>query len=187
MTSSEVEQRAARIKLLLMDCDGVLTDGRIWIFDNGEEQKGFHTRDGLGIDLWHRAGLRSGIISGRTSSAVERRAQALGMTYVWQGRAAKDQVYAETVAQAGVTNEEVAYIGDDLTDIPLILQSGLGVAVADASLETRLHSHYVTQLAGGYGAVREVIELILKAQNRWTDLIRIYLRESAAANRSDRT
>ena len=173
--SSEVEQRAARIKLLLMDCDGVLTDGRIWIFENGEEQKGFHTRDGLGIDLWHRAGLKSGIISGRTSSAVERRAQALGMTYIWQGCADKERVFTETVAQAGVTNEGVAYIGDDLNDLPLMLRSGLGVAVADASPETREHAHYVTKLAGGYGAVREVIELILKAQGRWADLIRLYI------------
>ncbi|HJS24485.1 MAG TPA: HAD hydrolase family protein [Pyrinomonadaceae bacterium] len=171
--SSEVQQRAARIKLLLMDCDGVLTDGRIWLFENGEEQKGFHTRDGLGIDLWHRAGLSSGIISGRESSAVERRARALGMTYIWQGRADKEQVFAETLSKARVTNEEVAYIGDDLNDIPLMLRSGLGVAVADASLETRLQAHYVTNLAGGYGAVREVIELILKAQGRWADLIRI--------------
>jgi 3-deoxy-D-manno-octulosonate 8-phosphate phosphatase (KDO 8-P phosphatase) len=180
MMSSELQQRAARIKLLLMDCDGVLTDGRIWLLDNGEEQKGFHTRDGLGIDLWHRAGLSSGIISGRVSTAVGRRARALGMTYIWQGCEDKETVFAETLAQAGVTNEEVAYIGDDLNDIPLMLQSGLGVAVADAALEVRLHAHYVTELAGGYGAVREVIELILKAQNRWSDLIRIYLRESAA-------
>jgi 3-deoxy-D-manno-octulosonate 8-phosphate phosphatase (KDO 8-P phosphatase) len=180
MTSSELQQRAARIKLLLMDCDGVLTDGRIWLFENGEEQKGFHTRDGLGIDLWHRAGLISGIISGRTSSAVERRARALGMTYIWQGRTDKEAVFTDTLIQAGVTNEEVAYIGDDLNDIPLMLRSGLGVAVADASPETREHAHYITQLPGGYGAVREVIELILKSQNRWMDLIRIYLRESAA-------
>jgi 3-deoxy-D-manno-octulosonate 8-phosphate phosphatase (KDO 8-P phosphatase) len=178
--SSELQQRAARIKLLLMDCDGVLTDGRIWLFENGEEQKGFHTRDGLGIDLWHRAGLSSGIISGRESNAVERRARGLGMTYVWLGRADKEQVFAETLSRARVTNEEVAYIGDDLNDIPLMLQSGLGIAVADASLETRLQAHYVTNLAGGSGAVREVIELILKAQGRWSELIRVYLRESAA-------
>ena len=180
MISSFVQQRAARIKLLLMDCDGVLTDGRIWLFENGEEQKGFHTRDGLGIDLWHRAGLTSGIISGRESIAVERRARALGMTYIWQGCSDKEGVFADTLVQAGLTNAEVAYIGDDLNDIPLMLRSGLGVAVADASPETREHAHYVTQLAGGSGAVREVIELILKAQDRWSDLIRIYLRESAA-------
>jgi len=174
MTSTEVQQRAARIKLLLMDCDGVLTDGRIWLFENGEEQKGFHTHDGLGIELWHRAGLKSGIISGRVSTAVERRAHGLDMTYIWQGCSEKERVFDETLAQAGVTNAEVAYIGDDLNDIPLMLRSGLGVAVADAALEAREHAHYVTNLAGGYGAVREVIELILKAQDRWADLIRQY-------------
>ena len=170
----EIQQRAARIKLLLMDCDGVLTDGRIWVFDNGEEQKGFHTRDGLGIELLHRAGLRSGIISGRTSSAVERRAKGLGMSFLVQGCEDKQKSFAETLAHAGVVSAEVAYIGDDLNDIPLIKQSGLGVAVADAALETREQAHYVTTAAGGYGAVREVVELILKAQGRWDDAIRKY-------------
>ena len=108
MTSSEVEQRATRIKLLLMDCDGVLTDGRIWIFENGEEQKGFHTRDGLGIDLLHRAGLRSGIISGRTSAAVQKRAQGLGMSYVIQGCEDKQKAFAEILDQAGVPREKHA-------------------------------------------------------------------------------
>jgi 3-deoxy-D-manno-octulosonate 8-phosphate phosphatase (KDO 8-P phosphatase) len=175
MNSSELQQRAARIKLLLMDCDGVLTDGRIWIFENGEEQKGFHTRDGLGIDLLHRAGLQSGIISGRTSSAVERRARGLGMSFIVQGVEDKLSAFSETLAQAGLTNAEVAYIGDDLNDIPLMLQSGLAVAVADAALETREHAHYVTTLQGGYGAIREVVELILKSQDRWDDLINHYL------------
>lgn len=169
-----IQERASRIKLLLMDCDGVLTDGRIWLFENGEEQKGFHTRDGLGIELWHRAGLKSGIISGRNSSAVERRARGLGMSFVVQGVTEKVEAFTETLAQAGVTNEEVAYIGDDLNDIPLMMRSGLGIAVADAALETRKRAHYVTQLAGGYGAVREVIELILKAQDRWDDLTADY-------------
>lgn len=169
-----IQERASRIKLLLMDCDGVLTDGRIWLFENGEEQKGFHTRDGLGIELWHRAGLRSGIISGRNSSAVERRARALGMSFVVQGVADKVQAFTQTVAQAGVTNEEVAFMGDDLNDIPLMVRAGFAVAVADAALEARESAHYVTHLAGGYGAVREVIELILKAQGRWDDLTADY-------------
>jgi 3-deoxy-D-manno-octulosonate 8-phosphate phosphatase (KDO 8-P phosphatase) len=173
--TSEVQKRAARIKLLLMDCDGVLTDGRIWLFENGEEQKGFHTRDGLGIDLFHRAGLRSGIISGRTSSAVQKRAQGLGMSFVIQGCEDKRKAFAETLEHAGVENLEVAFIGDDLNDIPLMLRSGLGVAVADAALETREHAHYVTTAAGGSGAVREVIELILKSQGRWDDLIASYI------------
>jgi 3-deoxy-D-manno-octulosonate 8-phosphate phosphatase (KDO 8-P phosphatase) len=172
--NSEVQKRAARIKLLLMDCDGVLTDGRVWLFENGEEQKGFHTRDGLGIDLFHRAGLRSGIISGRTSAAVQKRAEGLGMSFVRQGCEDKRKAVAETLEQAGVENLEVAFIGDDLNDIPLMIQSGLGVAVADAAVETREHAHYVTAVAGGFGAVREVIELILKSQGRWDDLIASY-------------
>ena len=173
--NADVQERAARIKLLLMDCDGVLTDGRIWLFENGEEQKGFHTRDGLGIDLLHRAGLRSGIISGRTSRAVETRARTLGMSFLIQGHENKVQAYADVLAQANVGNAEVAYIGDDLNDIPLIVQSGLGVAVADAAIETRERAHYVTKALGGFGAVREVIELILKSQGRWDDLIKTYL------------
>jgi len=172
---ADVHERAARIKLLLMDCDGVLTDGRIWLFENGEEQKGFHTRDGLGIDLLHRAGLRSGIISGRTSKAVETRARTLGMSFVVQGHENKVQAFTGVLAQAGVSNAEVAYIGDDLNDIPLMVRSGLGVAVADAALETREHAHYVTKAPGGFGAVREVIELLLKSQGRWDDLIKKYL------------
>src|ERR1044071_8001677 len=172
---SEVQERAARIKLLLMDCDGVLTDGRIWLFENDEEQKGFHTRDGLGMELLHRAGLRSGIISGRKSSAVETRARGLGMSFVVQGHEQKVQAFADVLAQAGVENAEVTFIGDDLNDIPLMLQSGLGVAVADAAPETLAHAHYVTNALGGFGAVREVIELILKSQDRWDELIKSFI------------
>lgn len=174
MTQIDLEERAAQVKLLLMDCDGVMTDGRIWLFEN-EEQKGFYTRDGLGIDLLHRAGLRSGIISGRRSSAVESRARALGISFVRQGCEDKRAAFVDTLAQAGVTKAEVAFIGDDLNDIPLMLQSGLGIAVADAAVETREHAHYVTKAAGGQGAVREVVELILKAQGCWNDLIKRYL------------
>ena len=175
MTPSEIQERAARVKLLLMDCDGVLTDGRLWLLEEGGDQKTFHTRDGLGIELLHRAGLKSGIISGRISGAVERRAQGLGMSFVCQGCEDKQKAYADTLMQAGLTNAEVAFIGDDLNDLPLMLQSGLGVAVADAALETREHAHYVTTARGGRGAVREVVELILKSQGRWDDLVKQYL------------
>ena len=173
--SSTLQDRAARIKLLLMDCDGVLTDGRIWLFENGEEQKGFHTRDGLALDILHRAGLRSGIISGRTSRAVASRAQALKMAFVRLGCDDKVAAFAELVEQAGLTKAEIAYIGDDLNDIPVMLLSGLAIAVADAALETREFAHYVTTAVGGYGAVREAVELILKAQARWDDLVKSYL------------
>lgn len=175
MTLSEIQERAARIKLLLMDCDGVLTDGRIWVLEEGGDQKTFHTRDGLGIELLHRAGLKSGIISGRTSDAVERRARGLGMSFVRQGCEEKRKAFAETLREADVTNAEVAFIGDDLNDVPLMLQSGLGVAVADAAPEARERAHYVTNARGGRGAVREVVELILKSQGRWDDLVKKYL------------
>jgi 3-deoxy-D-manno-octulosonate 8-phosphate phosphatase (KDO 8-P phosphatase) len=175
MDQSELQQRASRIKLLLMDCDGVLTDGRIWIIENGQDQKAFHTRDGLGIDLLHRAGLMSGIISGRLSSALERRAQALGVSFLWQGRDNKRQAFADTLAQAQVTSAEVAFIGDDLTDLPLMVQSGLSVAVADAVADVKERAHYVTKATGGKGAVRETVELILKAQGRWDELVKSYL------------
>ena len=171
----EIERRAARVKLLLMDCDGVLTDGRITLLENGDEQKSFHTRDGHGIVLFHRAGLASGIISGRTSSLVERRARELGMRYVRQGTWDKIKDFGELLAEAGVTDHEVAFVGDDVTDIPLMQRSALAVAVADAAPETRAAAHYVTQLPGGYGAVREVTELILKAQGRWSELMKRYI------------
>jgi 3-deoxy-D-manno-octulosonate 8-phosphate phosphatase (KDO 8-P phosphatase) len=174
--NDDLTSRASRIKLFLMDCDGVLTDGRIWVLENGEDQKAFHTRDGLGLELLHRAGVKSGVISGRVSSALSRRAAKLGMSYVRQGCEDKQQAFAEILADAGVTAAEVAFAGDDLNDIPLMLQSGLALAVADAALETRNHAHYVTEAPGGHGAVREMIELILKSQGRWDDLVRKYLR-----------
>jgi 3-deoxy-D-manno-octulosonate 8-phosphate phosphatase (KDO 8-P phosphatase) len=171
----EIERRAARVKLLLMDCDGVLTDGRITLLENGDEEKSFHTRDGHGLVLLHRAGLQSGIISGRTSSAVERRARDLGIRHVRQGTWDKIKDFAEVIAAAGgIAESEIAYIGDDVTDIPLMLRCGLAVAVSDATEETRAAAHYVTALPGGFGAVREVCELILKAQSRWTELMRRY-------------
>lgn len=176
---ASLEQRAARIKLLLMDCDGVLTDGKLMLLENGDEQKTFNVRDGHGIVLLHRAGLKSGIISGRTSSFVERRAQELGMNleYVRQGCLDKIKVFAELLLQAQIEVNEVAFIGDDVTDIPLMQRSGLAVAVADAVPETRSVAHYVTREKGGQGAVREAIELILKAQGHWDELMRRYFRE----------
>jgi len=170
--TSDIDARARRIKLLLMDCDGVLTDGRLWLMADGDEQKSFHARDGQGISLFHRAGLKTGIISGRTSSAVERRAQELKMSYVRQY--AKDKIKAldEILAEAGVTANECAYIGDDVADIPVMQRVALAVAVADAVPETKQAAHYVTKLNGGHGAVREVTDLILKAQGKWDEAMK---------------
>lgn len=173
---SSIERRALHIKLLLMDCDGVLTDGRLWLLENGDEHKSFHTHDGLGLALFHRAGLKSGIISGRTSTAVERRARELGVEFVHQGDPDKLEAFEQVLRQAGVDENEVAFIGDDLPDIPLMKRSELAVAVADAVDETRLAAHYVTRAEGGRGAVREVVEIILKSQGRWNDLVDEYLK-----------
>ena len=170
-----INQRANRVQLLLMDCDGVLTDGRIWILEDGEDQKGFNTKDGLGLNLLHRAGLRSGIISGRQSSALERRAEALGISFVRQGCENKVAAFEEILTKAEVDASNVAFIGDDLKDIPLMRRSGLAVAVNDAIEETLRCAHFVTTKNGGEGAVRETIELILKAQDRWDDLVKDYL------------
>jgi 3-deoxy-D-manno-octulosonate 8-phosphate phosphatase (KDO 8-P phosphatase) len=171
----EIERRAARVKLLLLDCDGVLTDGRITLGEGVGEQKSFYARDGHGLVLLHRAGLRSGIISGRNSRAVELRAQELGITFVRQGAFNKVEVFEDVMGAADVEESEVCFVGDDVVDIPLMRRAGLAAAVADATPETRAAAHYVTQLPGGFGAVREVCELILKAQGRWGELMKRYL------------
>lgn len=173
--TDQVTERAARIQLLLMDCDGVLTDGRIELIGSNDEQKTFHVRDGHGIVMLHRTGVKTGIISGRTSSMVIRRATELGMSFVRQGTHNKHLDYAEVLELAGVEPHNTAFIGDDVTDIPLMLRSGFAVAVADAVPETKEAAHVVTQLPGGFGAVREVCELILRAQGRWDELMQRYL------------
>jgi 3-deoxy-D-manno-octulosonate 8-phosphate phosphatase (KDO 8-P phosphatase) len=175
LETDDVNRRAGRIKLLLMDCDGVLTDGRLWLMADGDEQKAFHARDGQGISLCHHAGLKTGIITGRTSSAVERRAQDLKMSYVRQE--AKDKIKAldEILALAGVSANECAFIGDDVADIPVMQRVALAIAVADAVPETKQAAHYVTELKGGHGAVREVCDLILKAQGKWDEVMSRFL------------
>ena len=170
----ELARRARRIKLLLMDCDGVLTDGRLWLTEDFDEQKAFHARDGQGISLIHRAGVRTGIISGRKSTAVDRRAHDLKIAFVHQFAKDKIKALTEIVAEAGVSVEECAFVGDDLADIPPMRRVGLAVAVADAAEETKQAAHHVTEMKGGRGAVREVCELILKSQGRWDELMKEY-------------
>ena len=169
--NTEITERARRIKLLLMDCDGTFTDARIWLTPDGDEQKAFHARDGQGISIWHRAGFKSGIISGRTSSGVERRAHELKMTYLHQGAKKKIIAFEQIIADANVSVDECCFIGDDLGDVGVMRLVGLAVAVGDAAQDTKRASHYVTALNGGAGAVREVVELILKAQGRWDELL----------------
>ncbi len=171
----EVESRAARVRLLLLDCDGVLTDGRITPVEGGEELKSFHTRDGHGLVMLHRAGLRSGIISGRRSRLVELRAADLGISFVRQGALDKVEVFESLLSEAGVEPSHAAYVGDDVVDIPLMRRCGLAVAVADATTTRAPRPTTSPRLPGGFGAVREVCELILKAQGRWDELLKRYL------------
>jgi 3-deoxy-D-manno-octulosonate 8-phosphate phosphatase (KDO 8-P phosphatase) len=155
---------AARIKLLLTDCDGVLTDGRLYFSAAGEEMKVFDVRDGHGLVLWHKAGGVSGIISGRSSRIVGLRAGELGVKFVHQGVKDKIQAFLAILAEAYISDPaEVAYIGDDLPDIALLKKVGLPVAVADAVSEVKAAAAFVTEAKGGRGAVREVCDLLLAA------------------------
>jgi 3-deoxy-D-manno-octulosonate 8-phosphate phosphatase (KDO 8-P phosphatase) len=157
--------RAKKIKLLLMDCDGVLTDGRLYFTEGGEAMKVFHVRDGQGLVMWHQAGFRSGIISGRNAEKIlERRATELGIHYIKACSPDKVRDFADILQDARVTSEEVAYIGDDIGDICLMEKVGLPIAVADAVLEVLPYVVYKTEAKGGLGAVREATNLLLRAK-----------------------
>ena len=159
-----VIERAKRIKLLIMDCDGVLTDGRLYFSAAGEELKVFHARDGQGIVEWHKAGFRSAIISGRNSPIVEMRGKQLGIEFILQGRKEKISAFNELIAIAGVTADETAFVGDDTPDAQVFPFVGLAVAVGDAHDAVKAAAHHVTTLDGGRGAVREVIDLLIHAK-----------------------
>jgi 3-deoxy-D-manno-octulosonate 8-phosphate phosphatase (KDO 8-P phosphatase) len=162
------------IELILSDVDGVLTDGSLWFDNDGIESKRFHIRDGQGIKLWRRAGGKFGLITGRTSHIVHVRAAELGIDIVRQGTERKLVAMKEIIAQFGLQPEQVCYLGDDLPDLAAIKFAGLGVTVADGCIEAREVAKYVTKLSGGHGAVRETIELILKTQKRWDNLMQAY-------------
>jgi len=169
-----MKNEAKPVRLILSDVDGVLTDGGV-VYDNeGVEHKKFHVRDGLGIKLWQDAGHTFGILTARNSHIVQVRAAELGIGIVCQGFADKLSKAHEIIAEVGVDPSEVCFIGDDLPDLPVIREVGLGVAVADAASDVRESANYVTKCRGGEGAVREVIEMILRAQMRWEDIIRPY-------------
>ncbi len=168
--------RARKIRLFLMDVDGTLTDGGVCLIslpnDGGvAEMKVFSSLDGLGLKLAHIMGIQTGFITGRKSPAVLQRAQELSVDFVYLGQTTKMAAFEECLQKAGVSEEEVAYMGDDLPDMPVAMRCGLAVAVANAASELKAISHYVTVASGGEGAAREVVELILKAQGRWADAI----------------
>ncbi|HTV06911.1 MAG TPA: HAD hydrolase family protein [Acidobacteriaceae bacterium] len=172
----EVRARARKIKLFLMDVDGTLTDGGVCLIstpgvEGFAEMKVFGAKDGAGIKLASIMGIRTGFITGRKSQAVQQRANELSVDYVYLGQETKMAAFNECLQKAGVTAEETAYLGDDLPDMPVAGLAGLAVAVADAAPELKAICHYVTQAAGGKGAAREVVELILKSQDRWEEAV----------------
>src|SRR5262245_6435342 len=172
--NDELRAKAAGIRMILFDVDGVLTDGTFWRV-GGEEVKRFHSRDGVGLVLARRAGLKLGLISGRRSPAVAARAEELQMNFVRLGTLEKVEALEEAMAQESLRASEVAFMGDDLPDLPVIRRVGLSATVADAPLEVRSRVDYVTRAIGGHGAVREVIEQILIAQGRFDELVKTFL------------
>lgn len=163
------------IRLLVLDVDGVLTDGSIIYAADGGEAKSFNVKDGSGLKYWARAGYRAGIITGRSSPMVERRAKELDIEFVAMGAKDKLPAFEAMLAKAGVRPEEAAMVGDDLPDLPLIRRAGFGVAVADAVAEVREAAAMVTKKKGGRGAVREVVECILKCQGKWDAIMARYI------------
>ena len=168
-------KKAVPIKLLLLDVDGVMSDGRITYDGNGNELKSFHIHDGLGIKLLQRSGVQVGIVTGRNSTMVNRRAQELGITLLLQGREDKRAAMEGIRQELGLSLDEIAYMGDDLPDLAAVRHAGLGIAPANAVTAVRDHADLVTRLRGGEGAVREACEFILSAQDKLDDLLNDYL------------
>jgi 3-deoxy-D-manno-octulosonate 8-phosphate phosphatase (KDO 8-P phosphatase) len=175
LPTAEIEDRARKIKLFLMDVDGTLTDGSVNLIslpDGGvAEMKAFNSQDGAGLKLAHIMGIRTGFITGRKSPAVTQRAHELSVEFVYLGQETKMKAFEECVQKAGVREEEVAYMGDDLPDMPVAKRAGLAIAVGNAAAELKAICHYITNARGGDGSAREVIELILKSQGRWEEAV----------------
>ena len=173
--SPALKKRAAQISLILMDVDGTMTDGSVTLLSQNDgtalEIKTFDAHDGQGLTLAHTAGLRTGCITGRESSALLRRAHEMKMEFIYMKQPVKMPAYEEIIQKAGVSDSAVAFIGDDLPDIPLLRRVGLAVAVGDAVPEVKKVAHYTTKTLAGHGAIREAIELILKSKGIWEAMI----------------
>lgn len=176
--ASDLLARAARVRLLLMDVDGVLTDGTLYYLTAPDgstmETKGFNAQDGIALQWLKWFGIQTGVISGRVSPATEERARQVGMTYVYQGHIEKIPIFEEILAKSGFRPEEIAYAGDDLTDVVLMRRAGVAFSPANARPEVQQAAHHVTEASGGHGAMREVAEVLLKAQGHWADVLKKY-------------
>lgn len=175
LAGAELEARARRVRLLALDVDGVLTDGRIHYSSSGEEMKSFSILDGLGIKLLRRAGIRVAVITARRSAMVDRRVAELGIEHCLQGREDKFEALQELLGELGMDAAEVAYMGDDLPDLCAILRVGLGLTVANASSEVAVRAPWQSRARGGEGAVREACEMILRARGEWETQLTAYL------------
>ncbi|HEU5336132.1 MAG TPA: HAD hydrolase family protein [Terriglobales bacterium] len=205
-------ERARKIKLLLFDVDGVLTDGTIWLFpapagaqfttqqqaqqhggeggfgivsQNMIEAKGFHAHDGAAVSLARLAGIKTGLITKRISETVALRARDLKLEHVYQGIQDKRTVFEAILAKEGLAPEQAAYVGDDVIDLPVMRHCGLAVAVANARAEVKEEAHYITEHRGGEGALRDAVEYILKAQGKWEEVVRVYICERSPAKKAD--
>jgi 3-deoxy-D-manno-octulosonate 8-phosphate phosphatase (KDO 8-P phosphatase) len=176
--TNELKDRAARIRLMLMDVDGVLTDGRLFNIPGLDgsivETKAFDSQDGIALQWLSWCGIETGVISGRISPSTEARAKQVKMTYIYQGHIEKIPILEEIAAKSGLPRESIAFMGDDLTDIVAMNRVGLALASANAREEVKRAAHYVTTASGGRGAVREACELLLRAQGRWADILKKY-------------
>jgi 3-deoxy-D-manno-octulosonate 8-phosphate phosphatase (KDO 8-P phosphatase) len=174
----DLETLAANVKLLLMDCDGVMTDGTLYNVPGPDgrmvESKGFDAQDGIALQWLSWYNIQAGVISGRISPALEERAKQCKMTYVYQGHIEKIPILEEILEKANVKRSEVAFIGDDLTDIVVMRRVGFGIAVGNARPEVKQSAHWTTEARGGHGAVREVCEYILKAKGIWPEILKKY-------------
>jgi 3-deoxy-D-manno-octulosonate 8-phosphate phosphatase (KDO 8-P phosphatase) len=173
--AAQVKKRASKIKVLLMDVDGTMTDGSVTLLSQPDgsalEIKRFDAHDGQGLTLAHTAGIRTGCITGRESPALLRRANEMKMEFIYMKQPMKIPAYEEILRKAGVTDEEVAFVGDDLPDLPILRRVGFAVAVGDAVPEVKKAAHYTTNSLAGKGAIRETVEVILKAKGIWSEMI----------------
>ncbi len=170
----DIFERAARIRLVIFDVDGVLTDGSLYLGDDGQEYKAFNSRDGHGMVMLQETGVSIGVITGRTSEVVRIRMESLGVAHLYQGRRDKLPAYESLKRDLSLADEAIAYVGDDLMDLPIMRRVGLAIAVGDAHHLVRGHAHLCTQASGGRGAAREVCELIMEAQGNWARMVADY-------------
>ncbi|MCW9023597.1 MAG: 3-deoxy-manno-octulosonate-8-phosphatase KdsC [Gammaproteobacteria bacterium] len=171
----DIQEKAAQVKLVVFDVDGVLTDGTLFVGDDGQEYKAFHSRDGLGMKMLQRSGVEIGIITARTSKVVVHRMENLGIKHVYQGKQDKLPAFEELVTKLGLSFEQTAYVGDDIVDLPVLRKAGLAIAVQDAHPVAKQHAHWQTPHGGGRGAARDVCELIMEAQNTLDTQIQYFL------------